>query len=80
MELDPADRAMLAYAEKLTLHPCEMEEGDVDDLRDVGFGDAAVLDICQVTSYYAFVNRMADGLGVQLEEGRREGGPGRPAD
>ena len=30
--------------------------------------DAACLDICQVTAYYAFVNRLADGLGVELKD------------
>ncbi len=36
-------------------------------LREAGFGDTAILDINQVTGYYAFVNRLADGLGVELE-------------
>ena len=58
---------MLVYAEKLTLTPWEMEEADVIALREVGFSDAAILDINQVTGYYAFVNRLADGLGVELE-------------
>ncbi len=61
------DRAMLDYAIKLTKTPWEMGEADVIVLRDVGFSDAAILDINQVTSYYAYVNRLADGLGVELE-------------
>lgn len=65
--LTPADRAMLAYAEKLTLRPWEMAESDVIALRDVGFEDQDILDINQVTAYYAYVNRIADGLGVELE-------------
>jgi uncharacterized protein YciW len=59
---------MLGYAEKLTRTPWAMTEGDVQALRRAGFGDAAILDIAQVTGYYAFVNRLADGLGVELEE------------
>ncbi len=66
-ELSPADQAMLVYVEKLTLRPYQMAEADVIALRQVGFSDAAVLDINQVTSYYAYVNRLADGLGVALE-------------
>lgn len=62
-----ADRAMLVYVEKLTLRPWDMVEGDVMALRLAGFSDAAILDINQVTGYYAFVNRLADGLGVELE-------------
>ena len=66
-DLSAADRQMLTYTEKLTLFPWEMVEADVIALREVGFSDAAILDINQVTGYYAFVNRLADGLGVELE-------------
>ena len=66
-EITPADRAMLTYVEKLTLAPWDMVEADVVALRDVGFTDAAILDINQVCSYYAYVNRLADGLGVEIE-------------
>ena len=66
--LSPADRAMLDYAVKLTLEPWNMVEEDVQALRAAGFSDAAILDINQVTGYYAFVNRLADGLGVELED------------
>lgn len=72
--LSAADREMLSYTEKLTLTPWEMVEADVIALREVGFSDAAVLDINQVTGYYAFVNRLADGLGVELEAYRLEEG------
>jgi alkylhydroperoxidase family enzyme len=58
---------MLAYAEKLTLRPWDMVKEDVLILRAAGLSDAAILDINQVTSYYAYVNRLADGLGVELE-------------
>ena len=59
---------MCIYVEKLTLKPWEMVEIDVVALRDAGFSDSAILDINQVTGYYAYVNRLADGLGVELEE------------
>ena len=66
-DISDADRAMLRYAVKLTLAPWNMVENDVADLRTAGFGDGAILDINKVTGYYAFVNRLADGLGVELE-------------
>ncbi len=59
---------MLAYAVKLTRTPHTVSKADVTALREYGFGDAAILDICQVTSYYNYVNRLADGLGVELED------------
>ena len=58
---------MLGYAAKLTRTPGEMERADVDALRAHGFDDLAIHDICLVTGYFAFVNRIADGLGVELE-------------
>ena len=45
-----------------------MDESDVQQLRDAGFSNAGILDIVHVTGYYAYVNRLADGLGVNLEE------------
>lgn len=66
-ELSDADRAMLIYAVKLTHTPANMVEADVHALRAVGFSDGAILDINQVTGYYAFANRLVDGLGVTLE-------------
>ena len=59
---------MLGYAVKLSLEPWNMEEVDVQELRDAGFSNAGILDIVQVIGYYAYVNRLADGLGVELEE------------
>lgn len=58
---------MLGYVEQLTLRPAEITREDVDGLRRAGFSDEDVLAICEVTAYYAYVNRIADGLGVELE-------------
>lgn len=66
--LSPARQAMLGYAIKLTVAPGDMVEADVVALRDAGFSDRDILDITEVISYYAYVNRIADGLGVQLED------------
>lgn len=62
-----AERAMLDYAVKLTRTPWAMREEDVETLRQAGLDDTAILDVCQITGYYNFVNRLADGLGVELE-------------
>jgi uncharacterized peroxidase-related enzyme len=58
---------MLNYAAKLTKTPAAVGQGDIDALRKAGFSNAAILDVAQVTAYFAFVNRIADGLGVELE-------------
>lgn len=65
--LSAADQAMLEYAVKLTLEPWKIVEADVMALRQAGFDDSQVLDIAQIAGYFAFVNRIADGLGVALE-------------
>lgn len=65
--IEEADRAMLAYVDKLTSAPSTISESDITALQGVGFSNGAILDICQVAAYYAFVNRLASGLGVELE-------------
>ena len=35
-------------------------------LRAVGLDDRAILDACQVVAYFNFVNRIAQGLGVEF--------------
>lgn len=62
------DAAMLAFAERLSRTPPQAGPDDVARLREHGFDDRAILDICQVVAYFAFVNRLAEGLGVELEE------------
>ncbi len=71
-DVSERDRAMLAYAVKLTQQPGQIQESDVVGLRDVGFDDRGVHDICAVAAYFAFANRIADGLGVQLEDESNE--------
>ena len=66
-EVSERDLAMLRYAVVLTASPHNVSEAHVDDLRRASFDDTEILDICQVVSYYNYVNRLADGLGVELE-------------
>lgn len=67
-DVSEQDAEMLRYAVKLTREPWTMSSRDIERLIEAGFSDAAVLDICQVVSYYNYVNRLADGLGVELEK------------
>jgi uncharacterized peroxidase-related enzyme len=66
-DLNKKQFAMLIYAEKLTLTPSKMIKEDVDALKAAGFEERDILDINQITGYFAYVNRLADGLGVPLE-------------
>jgi len=65
--LDAVDRALCAYAEKLTLRPAEMSAADVEELRRVGLDDVRIHDAIQVVGYFNYINRVADAVHVDLE-------------
>lgn len=65
-------RALLAYTRKLTRKPANVTEGDLEALRRHGLDDRAIVDANQVVSYFNYVNRVADGLGVELEASWRD--------
>jgi uncharacterized peroxidase-related enzyme len=67
--LGAADRALCAFAQKLTKEPGAMAAADVAALRAAGFDDAAIHDAAQVIAYFNYINRVADGLGVDPEPG-----------
>jgi uncharacterized peroxidase-related enzyme len=67
-ELSAAEHAMLRFATRLTQHPADTGEDDIAALRAAGFDDGAIHDLCAVVAYFNFVNRIASGLGVELEE------------
>ena len=69
--LGAADRALCAFAEKLTREPAGMDSADLDALRGHGFDDAAIHDAVQVVAYFNYINRVADALGVDPEPGIR---------
>jgi len=62
--LSDQDRAMLDYAAKLTVNPSQVCAEDLDQLRRVGFDDRAILQINLIASWFNYINRVADGLGV----------------
>ncbi len=66
-DLNEADRVMLAYVEKLTDNPVLVERGDIEALREAGFNDQAILQINLIASWFNYINRVADGLGVGRE-------------
>ena len=59
---------MLYNTNKLMCDFCNIKKGDVKNLRKVGFSDRDIFDINQVCTYFKYVNRIADGLGVALED------------
>ncbi len=65
--LSPADHALCAYAEKVTLHQHDLSPADLDALRIHGFDDRAIHDATQVIAYFNYITRVADALGVEPE-------------
>ncbi len=60
---------MIDFAVQLTRAPSATSDAHVGSLRAAGLDDRSILDLCQVVSYFNFVNRMAEGLGVEIERG-----------
>jgi len=65
--LSAREQVLLQYADVLTLKPQAVTSAHIDALRDAGYDDRAIHDACAIIGYFAFVNRIADGLGVELE-------------
>ncbi len=57
---------MLEFCEKMTFQQSQMNESDVQRLRDVGFDDEGILSIVLTAAYRNFISRVADALGVEL--------------
>lgn len=59
--------ALCAYAEALTIDPGAMEEGHLKPLREQGVDDEGIHQAIQVVSYFNYINRVADGMHIDLE-------------
>jgi uncharacterized peroxidase-related enzyme len=57
----------LAYAKRLTLYNQEINHDDFLSVEAAGFTHGEILEINQVTSYFNYVNRTVNGLGVDIE-------------
>ncbi len=62
--LTAPEAAMLAHAELLTRAPASVTPADLDALRAAGFDDRAIFQITAISAFFAYVNRIADGLGL----------------
>ncbi|MDA9198172.1 hypothetical protein N9P11_04120 [Acidimicrobiia bacterium] len=59
---------MCLFAEKLTLQPSTITKLDIDTLSNYDLSDKEISEIVQIVSYFNYINRVADGLGLELEE------------
>jgi len=64
---DGAELALMRYTEKLTKHPNDMVQADVQALKDAGLNDGEILEANQIIGYFNYVNRLLNGLGVTTD-------------
>ena len=64
---DGLELAMLRYARRLTREPGAVVEADIAAMREAGASDGEILEVNQVCAYFAYANRLLNGLGVTLE-------------
>jgi len=66
--LTAGDRVMLDYVAKLTRDATQIGPRDHDSLRSAGFNDQAILQITVIASWFNYINRVADALGIGRDE------------
>ena len=71
-DISEQDNTIFDYVVKLSKEPCNMVKAVTRSLRNAGFSDEGILDVVNVSGYYAYVKRLIDGLGVELESNSDE--------
>ena len=71
-DLDPRTKGILDFAFKLTREPSSNKKADIEKLRSLGLDDQQILSTVLITCNFNFMTRLADGLGVELQENRFE--------
>ena len=69
--VDDRWKALLGYMGKLTREPARATQSDVEALYDAGWSERAVLDAVLVCSYFNMLNRLVDGVGIDLDADSR---------
>ena len=65
--LTEQQKAICYFAEKLTLSPGKIELNDISKIKKFGYSDKDISEIVQIVSYFNYINRVADGLGLAPE-------------
>ncbi len=65
--ITPQERVMVDYVVKLTKDATRVWKDDIEGLRAVGFDDRGILQITLIASWFNYINRVADALGVGRE-------------
>ena len=65
--ITPQERVMVDYVVKLTKDATKVWKDDIERLRSVGFDDQGILQITLIASWFNYITRVADSLGVGRE-------------
>ena len=66
-DLEPRLRALCDFAAQLTREPASIADAEIDGLRAHGWTDPAIHDAIQVISFFNYINRVADAVGIENE-------------
>jgi uncharacterized peroxidase-related enzyme len=66
--ITPQERVMVDYVVKLTRDATKVWKDDIESLRAAGFDDRGILQITLIASWFNYINRVADALGVGREQ------------
>ncbi len=78
--LEAKEKAAMVYARALTERPSDVSQAAVDELRRLGYDDGEILEINQVTAYFAYANRTVLGLGCSTQGDELGLSPGNSED
>ena len=67
-DLDATTRAILEFAEKVTVAAYTVQPSDLDLLKSHGLDDETIFDVVEVVGFFNSINRIAGALGVELED------------
>lgn len=67
-KLDPKTLTILEYAERISCDPASITQAEIQRLREQGLSDETILHAAAIASYFNYINRVSDALGVELEE------------
>ena len=67
-DLDATTRAILEFAEKVTVAAYTVQPSDLDLLRSHGLDDETIFDVVEVVGFFNSINRIAGALGVELDD------------
>ena len=71
-KLEQRHKALCEWAEKLTLTPAKCTREDIENLKAEGWSEEQIASAAQIIGYFNHLNRLADGLGVDLEPEMRD--------